>query len=388
MAIIARHNITEKMMLKKIVIGMILLLTGSFARAQNVTVTPEAGGGNGYFLVNQAAGVEKPMKLVVRKTFVSIVNTHTTISAPEAWNLSPDHSVLAAITAAGIRTYEYPGKALASTRQRYQTAGDPSLAIYPLNDGKFIVRSNIAHFDFSGPGGKNISTASNATGSAKGETISEVITNPEGRSAWLINPKFYRGDKVASRIQRWDLVTGDINAIYYGDEALADVQVSEDGALLAAHTIRNGRSRIEILDGFGNKLNTLKFADKLDGYALSGRGTDQYVTVWKGNLVRTFSVLSGKRILYTSFQGPQVQDAVYEAADHNLVGIAFTRSGEDVEGPEVFVVNTQKRKIATERYKGSLRWLPGHMPLKIKRSGAGRYVITGLSIPLKVRAQF
>lgn len=376
------------MILKKILIGTVILLSGSVAFAQHVSVTPEGGGGSRYFVINEASKNTEPLKLVIRKNLISILNTNTTLSNPKSWNISPDRSVLAAITATGVEEYEYPGKVLASVSQQAQGGNDPSLAVYPLNDGKFIMRSNIAHFDFNNSAGKTLATASNAVGTKEGEAISDVLMSPTGMSAYLINSKIKKGNSVESRIQRWDLVSGNTSAIYYGNGPIADVKLSKDGALLAIESESDGHSVITIIDGFGNEIREHSFKEKLSGYSLSGQGTDRYLTVWKGNLIRTFDVMSGKRIVYTSFQGPQVEQAIYESHDHNLVGVALTNEGKTIHKFEVFVVNMLKRQIATQNYDGSLLWDPEHLPLRITREGMGQYVVTGISTPLKIAASF
>ena len=374
------------MMFKKLFIGAAILLTGSAAFAQHISITPEGGGGSQYFVINESAKNREPLKLVIRKNLISILNTNTTLSNPVSWNFSTDRSVLAAITGIGVEEYEYPGKPLATVSQQLSASNDPSLAVYPLNDGKFIVRSNIAHFEFTGTDGKTLATTSNAAGTKQGESISDVIMSPSGMSAYLVNPRIKNSNGVSSRIQRWDLTSGNTTAIFYGNGPLEGVQVSHDGALLAVHTVEHGHSVITVMDGFGNKIRTLNFKSKLTGFALSGQNTDRYVTVWKGNLIRTFDVMSGKRIVYTSFQGPQVRKAIYESHDRNVVGVALTHSGNTISQFEVFVVNMQKRKIATQDYDGSLQWDPDHLPLKIKREGANRYLVTGISTPLNIAA--
>ena len=376
------------MILKKIFIGTVILLSGSMAFAQHVSVTPEGGGGSRYFVINEASKNTEPLKLVIRKNLISILNTNTTLSNPQSWNISPDRSVLAAITATGVQEYEYPGKALASVSQQAEGGNDPSLAVYPLNDGKFIMRSNIAHFDFNNSAGKTLTTASNAVGTKEGEAISDVLMSPTGMSAFLINPKIKKGNSVESRIQRWNLVSGNTSAIYYGNGPIAAVKVSKDGALLGIETVDDGHSVITIMDGFGNKIRKHNFKEKLTGFSLSGQAAERYLTVWKGNLIRTFDVMSGKRIVYTSFQGPQVEQAEYESHDHNLVGVALTSDGAKVQKFEVFVVNMIKRQIATQNYDGALLWNPEHLALKITREGVGQYVVTGISTPLKIGAHF
>ena len=376
------------MIFKKIFIGTVILLSGSAAFAQRVSVTPEGGGGSRYFVINEASRNTEPLKLVIRKNLVSILNTNTTLSNPKSWNISPDRSVLAAITATGVEEYEYPGKALASVSQQTEGGNDPSLAVYPLNDGKFIMRSNIAHFDLNNSAGQTLSTTSNAFGTKEGEAISDLLMSPTGMLAYLINPKIKKGNSVESRVQRWDLVSGSTSAIFYGNGPIINVKVSKDGALLAIENEVHGHSVITIMDGFGNEIRKHSFKEKLNGFSLSGQGADRYLTVWKGNLIRTFNVLSGKRIVYTSFQGPQVEQASYESHDHNLVGVALTSQGETIHKFKVFVVNMLKRKIATQDYDGSLLWDPSHLPLKINREGMGQYVVTGISTPLKIAAHF
>ncbi len=375
------------MILKKFFVGAVILLTGSASYAQHISMTPEGGGGSSYFVINQFSKNSEPLKLVIRKNLVSFLNTNKTVSNPQSWNISPDRSVLAALTAVGVEEYEYPGKGLATVSQQL-SGNDPSLAVYPLNDGTFILRSNIAHFELMNADGKTLSTTSNAAGTSGGEAISEFLKDPSGLAVFLINPKINKGNSVQSRIQRWDLVSDNTSAIFYGDGPITEVQTSEDGALLAVHYEHNGHSVIEIRDGFGNEFRKQNFKSKLTGFTLSGSGTDRYLTVWKGNLIRTFDILSGKRIVYTSFQGPQVKEAVYEPQDHNLVGVGLTNDGGSVQKFEVFVVNMQKRKIATKNYDGSLNWDPDHLPLKISREGTNRYVVTGISTPLKIAASF
>lgn len=375
------------MIIKKIFTATVILLTASAVYAQHVSLTPEGGGGSRYFVINEASRNTEPLKLVVRKNLVSILNTNTTLSNPKSWNISPDRSILAAITATGVEEYEYPGKALATVALQ-STGNDPSLAVYPLDNGKYIIRSNIAHFDFNDADGNSLSTTSNAAGTKEGESISDVLMSPDGMSVYLINPRINKGNSVESRVQRWNLVSGNTSAIYYGNGSIADVQVSNDGALLAIHSIEHGHSIITVMDGFGNEIMKRSFGEKLGGFTLSGQGMDRYLTVWQGNLIRTFNIMTGKRIVYTSFQGPQVQRAVYESHDHNLVGVALTNDGETINKFEVFVVNMQKRKIATQNYDGSLLWDPAHLPLKIAREGTGRYLVTGISTPLKITAVF
>ncbi len=91
---------------------------------------------------------------------------------------------------------------------------DPSFKIYPLQNGSYIVRENIANFVLFDSFGSVIRPISNSSQSEDGEKISELAMDPMGKTIVLYNPQIRNGTKRDSQAKIVGLEGADRDVFY------------------------------------------------------------------------------------------------------------------------------------------------------------------------------
>lgn len=284
---------------------------------------------------------------------------------------------------AGIVVSELNGVELVVGSYNFPSQSDPSLQVYTLQDGSFIVRENIANFLMYDSFGKVQRSISNSSQSEGGESVSELALDPKGKTIVLFNPKVVSGGITGSRAQLVDDKNKAINLFYSTDRAISLVEVSVNGEFIAIASIGSGSDdEIQLMDRFGNILNTISFDQDVEGVTFSENGL--FVTIYSGSRAAAYEIRSGERVGSTSFRNTTLQFASYDPVDKTIIGL--TGSGDKTFSDiELHAVNVSARKIARKDYSESLS-VAGKISLI--RTGSGRYTIFGLDKELKLRTSF
>ncbi len=269
----------------------------------------------------------------------------------------------------------------------YSAMGDdPSFKVYPLQNGSYIVRENIANFVLFDSFGSIIRPISNSSQSQDGEKISELAMDPMGKTVVLYNPQIRNGNKRGSQAKVVGLEGADRNIFYREDQEINAVRVSESGQFIAIGYGKEGEDNsVLVMDKFGNEIEEFVFDRTITGINLYGSGST--LTVYSEGRVAVFNVLTGERIGSSSFRNGNLIFANYSSSDQSIVGLSGDVRGNTLSNIEVRIINVDARKIASEEYSGSVQIMDMNS-ITLNRTGRFSYTISGLSENLNLKASF
>ena len=263
---------------------------------------------------------------------------------------------------------------------------DPSFKIYPLQNGAYIVRENIANFVLFDSFGSVIRPISNSSNSEDGEKISELATDPMGKTIVLYNPQVRNGDKRGSRAKVIELENSERDIFYKTDQEIRAVRVSESGEFIAIASGKEGSDdEITIMDRYGIEIRKIAFDRKVKGLNLYGSGST--LTVFSEGRVAVYNVQSGERIGSSSFRNGTLQFANYSASDQTIVGLTGDLNGTTLSDIEVRIINVAARKIASQKYSGTVE-ITELDNISMNKNSRFNYTITGMNKDLNLKASF
>ncbi len=279
-----------------------------------------------------------------------------------------------------------PNGAVINSGKYNFVSDDPSFKIYPLQNGAYIVRENIANFVLFDSFGTVIRPISNSSKSEDGEKISELASDPMGRTIVLYNPQVRNGDKRGSRAKVIELENSERDIFFRTDQEIRAVRVSESGEFIAIASGKEGSDdEITVMDRFGNEIRKIAFDREVKGLNLYGSGST--LTVFSEGRVAVYNVLSGERIGSSSFRGGELQFANYSASDQTIVGLTGDLSGTTLSNIEVRIINVAARKIASQKYSGTIQ-VTELDNIYMNKNSRFNYTITGMSKDLNLKASF
>ncbi len=295
---------------------------------------------------------------------------------------SSHSSIEATVSGNGIQVLEADGSELFGAEYTI-AANDPSVAVYPLQDGSFIVRENIANFLVYDSFGKVLKSISNSTQSEGGEAISELAMDWAGKTIVVYNPKVRVNGVEGSRGRIISATGPDIDVYYSQDRTLSNVEVSANGEFIAFVSAKEGSDdEVQLMDRFGNILATISFDQPVKGVSFSENGL--YATIYSGGRAAAYQVRSGDRVGSTSFRNTTVVFAGYDPVDKTIIGLTGSGSST-LSDVQLHAVNVTARKIARENSDQSFSIMS---QISMERISSGRYKIKGLDKELTLRASF
>jgi len=264
--------------------------------------------------------------------------------------------------------------------------GDSSFKIYPLQNGAYIVRENIANFVMYDTFGSVIRPISNSSQSKDGEKISELAMDPMGKTIVLYNPQIRSGNKRGSQARVVGLENTERSVFYSDNKEIRAVRVSESGEFIAiASGSDSGSDNITVMDRFGNEIQTITFDQKVKGLNLYGSGST--LTVFSEGRVAVYNVQNGKRLGSSSFRGAPLQFANFSGSDQTIVGLTGNLNGTTLSNIEVRIINVVARKIASQKYSGTVQ-ISDLDKIKMTKNGRFNYTLSGMSKDLDLKASF
>lgn len=289
---------------------------------------------------------------------------------------------IAEVTESGISVSESSGVVLITGNYK-APAEDPSLETYSFPDGSFIVRENIANFLVYDSYGRVKKSISNSSQSEGGESISELATDQHGKTIVLYNPKVIVNGVEGSRAKIINTKSVPMDIYYSQDRALSVVEVSANGEFIAFASTKIGSDdEVQLMDRFGNNLNTIDFDQPIKGVSFSENGL--FVTIYSGSRAAAYEVVSGERVGSTSFRNTSVIFAGYDPSDKTIIGL--TGSGNStISDVQLHAVNVAARKIAREDFSTNLEVIG---QISMVRTAKGSYKISGLDKDLNLNVSF
>lgn len=330
-------------------------------------------------------------EVVISNRSLQFSSTNNTITGFEDFGISPDKSTVGVLkrsegqgeivlfNSLGDTLNSYTGKSLASD--------DPSQAVYPLNNSNLILRDNITYFTFYDTFGEISTSMSSSSESEEGETIAEIVMNPDGQTVLVYNPKVKRKGNLGSKAQVMMPDKTFQNIYFSTDRYLKEVKVSGDGNFVVAITAQEGTNdRVLIMDKYGNELNSISTDENLLGTSLSD--DSEYITLFSSGRVMVYSVHDGERLGATS-----IRSSVYLAdyfPDDNVILVLMGNYSADtgtMNNVEFRAINIGQREIASEEFSGALGFSEAITP-EFVRFSSNNYQLKGGSKRINITANF
>lgn len=369
----------------RILISLFLLFFPVFSAAQSlsVNVRDHAAGSNVFQL--EAGAVS------VNSSGIRFLASGKRASGFAAYGISPDLSVVGTIVSnyegTFVTVYNSAGDTLVANAIHQVSEGDPSLALYPLNTGEVLVRDNINRFNGYDTFGNRIIEVSSSSQSEEGEVISEVASDPAGKTTVIYNPKIRRNGGLGSRARILD-PAGSLQDIYFSNKCiLKQVKVSGNGQFIALVTASEGSAdEVIFIDRYGNELNRIQSDEDLAGVQISpGAG---YLTLYSTRRVLVYEALSGERVGSTSFRS-SLYLAAYFPNDNVIIGLAgeyFENSGI-LNNAEFHAIHLGKRQLARHETGAGMVFNSAISP-RLVRTSAYSYRLLGTNKEINIRADF
>jgi hypothetical protein len=367
------------------ILVLVLLPSILIGQSLNLSVTKKTSDNNSStFLLDRG-------EVVIGSESLQFLNTNSTVSRYEAFGISPDGGSIGVLKrSAGegrVILLDSAGDTLSSYSAKSLASDDPSLAIFPFNNGSIILRDNITNFTFYNTFGEIATNMSSSSQSKEGEAISEVAMSPQGETVVVYNPKIKRNGSLGSKAQ---VMLGDkeFHDIHFStDRYLKEVNVSEDGNFIVAVTAQEGtQDRVLIMDKFGNELNNISSDEDLVGTSLSDNA--EYITLFSTGRVMVYSTLDGDRLGATSLRST-VFLADYFPEDNVILVLmgSYSENTGVLNNVEFRAINIGERKIASKEFSGDLGF-NNVIITQLVRTSADEYQLIGSSKHVTIKANF
>jgi len=358
-----------------------LLISGNaFSQSVSVTTSPDHSAFSQSQFPLEAGHIEVlPGQLTIAST---------DIFRPSAWGISPGGKRVGVVKAEAVLNYLQfgsTGSRLKQTELEFFDVDDETLGVYQFDDGRAVVRDNVANFTFFDAGGKILYSVSNSTQSPEGERISQLAADPSGKTIVLYNPVISLGGGNTGSRARIVFGEEDHDIFFRSDSReIEQLRVTADGSYITILTTSGSSQRAHIFDRFGNELFTMDPDDAQLGVSLSGRG--EYLTTYSRGRVQVYHLISGERVGSTSSRNP-ILYATYVPEDESIIAFGGTLNNGSISSPTVTVIHVGRRQIAREDLNMNLAAIDINR-LEIKREGINRFLLKGLNRNLRIQSSF
>lgn len=326
----------------------------------------------------------------IRSNGIRFLSTGNTLTGYVSLGVAPDHSIVSVLNPKGdsgqIVVLNSRGDTLNAFSTGMMSREDPSLAVYPFNNGSVLFQDNIANFTLYNTLGDLAYSLSSSSQTKGGEAISQVAGSPDGKTLVVYNPKIKRGDRMGSKAQV-KMTGGNFKNIFRSpDRYIKDLSVSDDGNMVTVITAKEGTDdKVIIMDKYGNTLNTISTDEDLIGTSLSV--DNEYISLYSGGRVMAYSI-EGERQGATSFRSP-VFIADYFPEDNLILALTGSYSEDSgvLTNVEFRAVDLKRREITSEELGSSLGFSDA-ISTKFIRLSSGKYRLEGSSKSVTIRARF
>lgn len=283
-----------------------------------------------------------------------------------------------------LSTYDYRGSQIAENNMEFFEGGDQTLEIYQFDDGRTVVRDNVANFSFFDASGKLIYSVSNSSQSMEGESESRLAADPSGSTVVLYNPIISAGGQTGSRAS---LVFGPNNTVVFfqdNNREITHLSVNENGTLISLIAGTGSNTQSIVFDRFGNELNRFDFDDTQLG--LTPDATETYLTVYSSSRIQVYNLITGERLGSASSRQTIIH-AQYHPEDEVILAVGGAKNNGRISDPMMMAVHLSKRQIARSEITFPISAHDGEKIRQI-RLRPDQYRITGLNRHLDVTTQF
>lgn len=277
------------------------------------------------------------------------------ITSPVAWSLSTGLSKLSFVVREGgpvLASYDDNGRSLYRSELEFFNLDDSTIQTYSLNDGRVIVRDNVANFTFLNAQGDQVYTISNSSQSPDGERESEVAFDEHGSVIVFYNPVISYGSTTGSRAS-FARGENDIETFFNDREReISFLTVDKSGSFITLIASGSGKDVVLIYDRFGNELFEVESEDNsLLGADLTEDA--RYLTLYSSGRIQVIDIETGE-VLGSASSRSTVLKATYFADEEIILALGGSVSENRIADPEIMVVDLAKRQINRENISTDL----------------------------------
>lgn len=371
----------------KYLLTLILLVSSTSALARQVTVT--VAGSSAQNSPGEYSLEESRVEVSGSSLTISGSNTPVQITSVQTIAISPKDKLLGVLRSGEvlqIQVYDKEGREVKKQDLEFFNPDDQSLEIKQFDDGRSVVRDNIANFTFFEADGKQLYNISNSTQSEAGEMISEMKSDVYGRTILLYNPQIRYGNETGSRAR---IVHGstDVTTIAESRQRIISfASVSETGKFITLISKLEGSDdEVSLFDRFGNDLGGLTSEEDLVGAVLSDDG--EYLTIYSQYRVQVYRVTDQERIGSTSLQ-TEVLTASYQSDDDQIIVVTGDSGNTGIlTDGQIYAIDIGERSLGNDNIPGTLTFLESG-DIRIERAGASRFRVHGFNRELEVETSF
>ncbi len=264
--------------------------------------------------------------------------------------------------------------------------GDQSLKLYLLNNGRFIIRDNIAGFRGFDPSGRFSFEVFNASASEEGEAVSELAAAGNGDRMYVYNPRIIREGRNESRIQL--LYDNDLQGVawYSQEETIQTAATTSDGKFLyIASENSSGNVTVRKFNDEGEKVAELSAEN--ENVSVKFQPEDDVVIFYADRTAQVYRVDSGERLANAFLRGNvNIVVAHYDEADNVVVTLTGSRNRQTraIQPSGIHIVDlTARALISTDSVPSQLNYFEYQDPTFV-RTGANQYMLCGTKNPLNI----
>ena len=276
------------------------------------------------------------------------------------------------------------GNTIVDNSLEFFDPADPTLNVYSFNDGRSIIRDNVANFSFFDATGKLMYSFSNSSQSVDGERESQLSSDAGGRTVVLYNPVIAYGNNTGSRA-----------TILYGEEdsyeffrdpqrEIRQLHVSNDGAFITVLAVNSSGSQLLLFDRFGNELYQYLTDDELQGTSISSDAN--FITKYSSGRVQVYNMQSGE-LMGSASSRSTILYAAYIPQDETVLALGGSLSNRNISNPTITAVHLGLRQITRSEIDLSLSTLDRDK-IRFRRTGVRNYSLSGLNKTLNFQTNF
>ena len=261
---------------------------------------------------------------------------------------------------------------------------DPTLKIYSFDDGRTIVRDNVANFTFFDSAGSLLYSYSNSSQSSDGERESQLSSDSSGRTVVIYNPVIAYGNQTGSRAS---IIYGEENSLeIFRDpqREISQLVVSANGSYISLLAKNSDGSYVTLYDRFGNELYQYQTGDDLLGVSFTS--DVNYITKYSTGRVQVFNVRTGESMGNASSRSTIIY-ATYIPEDETVLALGGSINGNNISNPTITAVHLGLRQITRSDINLPLSTLDLNS-IRLTRSAENEYRIVGLNRDLILETSF
>ena len=365
-------------------ISLILLLSflvqSSFSQSITITQNPDHSG--------NSTSTFPTKNSVITISNGSFQFSEEQLFDPASWAMSHQRSKLSFLLrreALVLNNFDDTGNKLLEKELEFFDPSDNTLKVYQFDDGRTVVRDNVANFTFFDAKGEVAYIVSNSSQSVDGERESQLSSDKAGRTVVLYNPVIAYGSETGSRA-RVVFAEDHLETLFNSTEReIKSLKVSADGAFISMIVTTGSVDEVLIFDRFGNQIFSHTPDEQLRGVSLSENAS--HITTYYGNRMQVYEISTGERIGSASSQASIVL-AEFLPDDDIIIGIGGSLGNNGIlASPTVTAVHLTQRQIAREQIDLPLSVF-NEGQLDINRSAANTYTVAGLNREIEIRVRF